>query len=521
MFRDKRVWIILICIFSLCRGLTVQAKEADSEGFVVTAEGFGRNQNVTDGNRGTYSVCEETGRITISAESGIAGIYVEFDRIPTEWTLINPANGAEVTCGSYGFLHEFVDVQALFEVLPQSLYLEFADGTVVADVYAFSEGDLPAWVQVWLPPCDEADLLLLTSHSDDEQLFFSGVLPYYAGERRLQVQVAYIVQHFEANGVMNHQRPHELLDGLWTVGVRNYPVMSEFPDLYAESKDRKAALEQALKVYESAGIAYTDFLGYIIECLRRFKPLVVVSHDLDGEYGHGTHVVCAQALTEAIALAADETAYPESAQIYGTWETEKVYLHLYEENKILMNWDIPLDSFDGKTAFEVSQEGFGCHKSQHWTWFYKWMYGTAERPIEKASDIRSYSPCHYGLFYTKYDADTIGGDFFENVVTYEERRIAAQKEAEEKRLAELEEQRAAQEAKKAEEEARKKAEQERLKEETEKRETERLAAEAARQEEHASQQEALKKRCFLGFAGVIFVAVMLGSVIYCKKYRGK
>ncbi len=520
MFYGKKWLMVFICIWGLCRGVTVYAQEADLTSAVIIAEGFQKNQSIADGNRGTYSICKETGSVEISSETGIAGIYVEFDRIPTEWTVTNPADGTSITCGKHGMLHEFADVVAAFGSLPQTLLLEFPQGTVVADVYAFGEGELPAFVQNWEPPCEEADLLLLTSHSDDEQLFFSGVLPYYAGERGLQVQVAYVVQHFEANGVQNHVRPHELLDGLWTVGVRHYPVMSEFPDLYAESKDREKAFNQAIKAYESAGIAYTDFLGYIIECLRRFKPLVVVSHDLDGEYGHGAHVVCAQALTEAIALAADEKAYPESFEKYGVWETEKVYLHLYEENPIVMDWDVPLEHFGGKTAFEVSQEGFGCHKSQHWTWFYKWMYGNAERPIKKAVDIRSYSPCHYGLFYTKNGLDTMGGDFLENVVTYEERRMIAEREAEEKRLAELEAQKAAEEAKKAEEEAAKKAEEERLKQqEAEQKQEEALLAEAVRQAE-AAEKEALKKRIYIcGVAGGILLVGIIVSVIARRRNR--
>ena len=153
-------------------------------------------------------------------------------------------------------------------------------------------------------------------------------------------------------------------------------------------------------------MTYDDFVAYMEGCIERFKPLVVVSHDLDGEYGHGTHVLTAAALIEAVEK---------------TDSVEKLYLHLYEENPIVMNFDIPLETFGGKTAYEVSCDGFSCHKSQHWTWFYKWIYGSEESPITKASQIRSYSPCKYGLYYTKVGTDTIGGDFFENVDTYEER----------------------------------------------------------------------------------------------------
>lgn len=395
---------------------TWQPQAARSEGAVVEAEGF-KVGRLTDGDTTTYSKASEEAKVIVSREDGIGSLYIKFDRIPEQWNLTEESTGYVQTCGQYGFLHEYVEVEGL----PQSLTLTFPAGTVIADIYVFSQGQVPQWVQIWRPPCEQADLLLISSHSDDEQLFFAGVLPYYAGELGYQVQVAYVVQHFQVGKSLNHVRPHEQLDGLWTVGVRNYPVMSQLPDLYAQSKNRQEAFDQAVDVFAKSGYSYDDFVGYITECFRRFKPLVVVSHDLDGEYGHGTHVLCAAAITEAIEGAKDETFHTESAEKWGCHAVEKVYLHLYEENQIVMNYDEPLEAFGGKTAFEVTQDGFDCHKSQHWTWFYKWIYGTEEKPIKKATDIKKYSPCKYGLYYTSVGLDEVGGDFFEHVPTYTER----------------------------------------------------------------------------------------------------
>lgn len=429
-FRILITTLLLLCLFTV-PSLAAEASHVDT---VTETEGISNPQRLFDGSRSTYTSISDGASVTLSRADGIAALYIEFDRTPQTWTLTDPATNKAVTCGQNGFLHEFADVPALFGTLPNALTLTFPAGTVIADIYAFSVGNLPDWVQIWAPPCEQADLLLLSSHSDDEQLFFAGVLPYYAVERQLSVQVAYVVQHFEAYGAADHQRPHEQLDGLWAVGVRNYPVMSDFPDLYSESKDRAVAFSAAQKVYESAGITYEDFKGYITECIRRFKPLVVVSHDLDGEYGHGTHVYAAAALTEAITLASDETQFPDSAAAYGTWSVEKTYLHLYPENQITMDWDTPLESLGGKTPFEVTQEGFACHKSQHWTWFYKWIYGTSESPIALATQVRGYSPCRYGLYDTKVGPDVVGGDFFENVETYAQRTARAEAEAEAARL---------------------------------------------------------------------------------------
>jgi len=481
---------LLPLLLLVCIALSVPALAQEAEDAVFSAQGFSSAQKLWDGDRSTYASAGEDAAVQITRTGGIASLYVEFDRLPQPWTV--EGGGKTADCGENGFLHEFVDLTALLGAAPESVTLRFPQGTVVADIYAFTGGDLPGWVQVWQPPCEEADLMLLSTHSDDEQLFFAGVLPYYAVERQLDVQVAYLVQHFEANGVQDHRRPHEQLDGLWTVGVRHYPIISRFPDLYAESKDRAQALRQAVSVFQNAGCSYEDFVGYITECIRRCKPLVVVSHDLSGEYGHGAHVLCADALCNALASAADPVQYPDSAATYGTWQVEKTYLHLYDENPIVMDFDTPSDRLGGKTPFQMTQEGFQCHKSQHWTWFYKWIYGSDGAPISRADQITRYSPCLYGLYDTQVGLDETGGDFFEHVQTYAQRREEALR---------LEAERAAEEAKRAE--------------------VERAAEEARRAAEQAAAEKAARDRrtvlCLAGGAVVLVILVVLALLLRARR----
>lgn len=414
----KTISVILVAIIManllVFSASAQQAKHSDT---LFSVENIEQADSLYDGDRKTYATVKKDTAITLERQDGIAHIYIEFDRLPTGWSLV--IDGNSIKCGKENFLHDYVDVKKLTGNIPTKVELKFPENTVIADIYGFSQGELPDFVQIWNAPCEKADLLLISSHSDDEQLFFAGVLPYYAIERKLNVQVAYMVQHFELDGEQNHSRPHEQLDGLWTVGVKNYPVMSNFPDVYSESKDSDIAFKEAEEAFLEKGVTYDDFKAYITELLRRFKPLVVVSHDLNGEYGHGTHVLCASALTEAVLLAQEKENYPQSAQEYGVWQTQKVYLHLYDANKITMDWDKPLESLGGKTAFQKTQEGFGFHKSQHWTWFYDWIYGK-DNQITKASQIEKYSPCEYGLFYTTVGIDTIGGDFMENVISHSE-----------------------------------------------------------------------------------------------------
>ena len=148
----------------------------------------------------------------------IAGLYLIWDRPPGPWQLLCRRDDQEfiVNGGENDYLHEYVELpRGAQEVLLQSP----GEGTTLCELHVFAldgnPGQLPAWVQLWQPPWEEADLLLLPTHADDEHLFFGGTMPYYAGELGMRVQVAYLTHHWA-----EPYRPHELLNGLWTVGLK-------------------------------------------------------------------------------------------------------------------------------------------------------------------------------------------------------------------------------------------------------------------------------------------------------------
>ena len=76
---------------------------------------------------------------------------------------------------------------------------------------------------------DRAELLLFPTHSDDEFVFFGGLIPLYAAERGLRVQGVYMTSNYGSYSW--HHRCHEKLDGLWHAGIRNYPVSNPVKDL--------------------------------------------------------------------------------------------------------------------------------------------------------------------------------------------------------------------------------------------------------------------------------------------------
>lgn len=486
----RLLYVVLAALMLVyCFAFSASAAEADYKDTGENAVGFASGASLFDAKRNTYTKAGKDASVTLTRNDGIAHIYIEFDRTPSAWTITDTESGATAECGKYGFLHEYVNVSELFGNAVKSVKLSFPEGTVISDIYGFSDGTLPDFVQTWEPPCEKADILVLTTHSDDEQLFFSGTLPYYAIERKLQVQIAYGVQHFEANGVKDHVRPHEQIDGLWTVGIRNYPVMSDIPDLYADS------LQQAIANFGSQGVTQDDVREYLITCIRRFKPQVIVTHDLEGEYRHGAHMLMAHTMTEVIKYSDDASKFPESAEKYGTWAPLKTYLHLYQENKITLDWDTPYDSMGGLTPFQVSQNGFRCHKSQHWTGFYKWMYGTNDVPITKASQITKYSPCEFGLYDTRVGADVNKNDFMENITSYAQQKADAEA---------LEAQKKAEEEQKRKEEEEKKA----------KEEAEKQKAEEEAQQKQEAVSEAIREQEEKNNVGYICIAVILSVAIF-------
>lgn len=414
-----------------------EATDVTSVSNVVTS-GFYNPPVVLDGSYRDYTNAYNGATVTASNENGIAYVYFIFESPATEFTVEDTEKGEKRTFGGCGMIHELLDLEKAFGYAPKAIRIDLDFQIAVSEIYLFSSGELPDWVQVWEAPLTESDMLLLVSHSDDDQLFFAGLLPIYAGEQGLKVQVAYFTNH---NDVAN--RRHELLDGLWHTGVRNYPIIAEFPDLYSESYDG------ALWAYANAGYEKQDFTDFVYDLIQSTRPLVVVTHDIEGEYGHGTHRLCAAATIDALNKA---SAPDKHGDIDGKWNIAKLYIHLYEENKLTLDIDRPLSAFGGKSAFKVSQEAFEYHISQHWTWFYGWLYGNGT-DITLSTQITTHSPREYGLYYSAVGMDTGHSDLFENLETIAEReeRLEEERRAEESR--EAEESRKADESSRAESES--------------------------------------------------------------------
>ncbi|MBR5362498.1 MAG: PIG-L family deacetylase [Oscillospiraceae bacterium] len=387
----------LFCgMFSVLPASAEAAAEYTASAQMVASSGYNTNV-MRDGKEGTVYTFAPGGTLTITASGPIAGVSVKFDKKPALWHV--SAGETQLDCGQHAFLHDYADIASLGA---SQIVLTFDAYVSVSEIRIFGAGDLPADVQVWEPEYEKADIALFSTHNDDEHLFFLGLIPD-AIARGKKMQVVYFCHH---NG--EPVRLHETLNALWEVGLRHYPAMGRFPDQYSEN------LQWAKNNFTNAGISYDSVVAYQVEMLRRFKPDVVVGHDVNGEYGHGQHRYNTETLRKALEISADAAQYPQSAALYGTWNVPKTYLHLWAQNPLTMHYDTPLEYFGGRTAYEVSKAGYAKHNSQQYTWFTGWLKGGG---YTKASQITTYSPLKYGLYRSTVGLDTGINDMFEHIVT--------------------------------------------------------------------------------------------------------
>lgn len=240
-------------------------------------------------------------------------------------------------------------------------------------------------VQQWQPIPDKLDVMVISTHQDDEYLFLGGTIPY-ACAKGLDVGVVYMT-----NG--GRSRYTEAMDGLWTAGLRIHPI-------YLNWRDQKVkSYKTALKTWSQHGV---DPQMEVVRLIRKYKPELIVTQDLEGEYGHTQHKLTAHLVADAIPLAKDATYDPESVAEYGAWEVKKVYLHLYKENQIEMDWDAPLSPDSPISPMFLAQEAFDKHRSQ-------------QRAYSMNREAKTYNNRLFGLYYTAVGPDEAKIDFFEHL----------------------------------------------------------------------------------------------------------
>ena len=391
----RRICLLLLCFLLLAGVACAQPARELTAQCVMRAPNASALGCLTDGAYKTRwaSSGGNSARLEITAPAGetIGGVYLQFYNEPCAFDVqTRDENGQWTTVASCD-----TDYLTGFALLPEGAEAVCirpqgrGKRLILAEIHVFTTGDVPDWVQQWQPPLEKADLLVLSAHPDDEILFMGGTIPYYAGERGYDVQVAYMVP-------ATPYRRLELLDGLWVCGVRHYPDLGSFPDRYVTSLSG---------MYRQEGWSRDRVMRHVTGLFRRYRPEVVVTHDVNGEYGHGAHKVAADAAQQAVSLAADASYQHRFLKETEPWQVKKLYLHLYVEGALRMDWRQPLEAFGGRTAFDVAEAAFACHISQQHTAY-------------RVEDYGPYDNARFGLAFSTAGEDEKKNDFFENLPGY-------------------------------------------------------------------------------------------------------
>ena len=395
--------LLLILLLAAAAGCAEQAVDLTAGLTIKVVDKPGKTAAITDGKYTTFWESSEGNNpyVILSSDKPVYGLYLCFRRLPESYEIQAKSGDSwrTVMQGDTRYHHAFYELDGLTHI---RIYATAEKKCTLGfnEIFAFGEGEVPDWVQRWDPPVEKADLMVLVAHPDDELLFTGGAIPTYAVELKKQVEVVYLSSS-------NPTRRSEALNGLWAMGVRQYPVFGPFSDKYAKTGKVKDA-------YKEAG-GKDKVLEWVTEVFRRFKPEAVVTHAENGEYGHPQHKMMADAAKECFAFAADSSKYPESAAAYGTWQVKKLYLHLYgdEASQTVLDWDKPLSAFNGKTGAELAAEAFELHVSQ------KGMgIGKGKNFVEfsvEDTGAKKYPYNRFGLQSTTVGQDEKKDDFLEHL----------------------------------------------------------------------------------------------------------
>ena len=259
----------------------------------------------------------------------------------------------------------------------------FSGNENVAELIVIERGNVSPALMQWQPLPEKIDLLVVSTHQDDELLFIGGTVPYYVAQGKT-VGIVYMA-------TCNRRRVNEAMEGMWTCGMRYHPIFLGYADGHADSvaMARSTWTEKAL--------------ADLVAVIRRYKPEVIVTQDVNGEYGHMQHQLTVELVREAVDVTNNAGQFPQSAEMYGTWDVKKTYLHLYGEQKRTMTcFTEPLDYFNTLSPRDVAHIAYQKHYTQL---------------TDFTFDItgKRYDNTVFGLYRSTVGDDEAMDDFFEHI----------------------------------------------------------------------------------------------------------
>ncbi len=321
--------------------------------------------------------------IDIPANRTPAALTLEWERVPKDTKIVlTDADGAQIKVVSEsdaGMLQRFYDVDERTRKIEISTTDEDLN---LCELRVYEKDRIPEMIQRWEPLPEKIDMMIIVAHKNDELLSLGGTMSFAALNGKT-CAVVYMSRN-------SRLRYAEGLDGMWTAGLRNYPIFLTYKDA------KMGSYKETEELWGDAAVRD------VVEAIRRYKPDVIVTHDINGEYGHNQHKLTCAITQKAVEMAADASKEPESASKYGTWDTPKLYIHLYPENRLNLPWDEPEEQLDGFTINQWTYAAFEKHYSQR-------QYYSMD------GDGKTYDCTCFGLARTTVGPDIEKNSFFENL----------------------------------------------------------------------------------------------------------
>ena len=317
--------------------------------------------------------------LTISCGEPVCGLYLCFQKKPESYEIQVREDGEWRTAYEGNeFYHAFYALDGVKEV---RVYAAGDNKQTMGfnEVYVFGEGRIPGWVQQWDPTPEKSDVLFVVAHPEEELLYLGGAIPYYAVEQGRTVAVACM-------SYANTTRRSELLNGLWSMGYRSYPVIGDF-------KTAKASGVKAAYKTIDAKNGEQVLVSWLSDVIAQTRPEVLVGPDAEGEGGNGQRMMLADACRKAFD-AADER-----------WMVKKLYLHLYgnAEDQVVFDWDQPMEKLGGRTGMGLAYYAYLFHKTQD------------DQDKSVYDQGKKYANNTFGLAESLVGADLTHRDLLENI----------------------------------------------------------------------------------------------------------
>ena len=398
--------LLVLLLLAVFPAAAEEAENLTANLNVKVADQPGKVKAITDGKYTTFweSSSRKDPWVVLSSDKPIYGLYLCFQKMPDTYVIQKESGDGWVTVAEGGtprYHHAFFELDGLKKIRILST-MEKKNVMGFNEIFAFGKGEVPDWVQRWEEPAGSADILFLSTHPDDDVLFLGSAITWYAAEQKKNVMVAYLTYS-------NTTRRSEALNGLWAMGVRTYPEFGPFSDKYSNPS-------KVSQAYKDMG-GEDKVLSWITDLYRKYRPEVVVTQDIEGEYGHPQHKMMVDAAIRCWDKAADSAAYPESGSLFGPWEVKKLYIHLYgdETQSTAFNFDAPMESMGGKSANEVAEDAFAFHVTQAG----KGHKFNGKQVVFSVAEygVRRYPNNRFGLYASRVGEDMNHDDFLEHIET--------------------------------------------------------------------------------------------------------